>query len=126
MIIKSLADLQVCQRAHDAADAIYAILERPIWRRERELRKQLSECSDKIPSNIGEGFGQGSDAHCAHYQRIARGSANEMCAHLRRAQRKRLISDEERQRWSGEYELIGKMLTQWIKHLEQENRSRRG
>jgi four helix bundle protein len=86
----------------------------------------MSECSDKIPSNIGEGFGQGSDAHCAHYQPIARGSANEMCAHLCRARRKRLISDEERRRWSGEYETIGKMLTQWIKHLEQENRPRRG
>jgi four helix bundle protein len=126
MIIKSLADLQVYQRAHDAADAIYAILDRPVWRRERELRKQISECSDKIPSNISEGFGQGTDKHCAHFQRIARGSANEMCAHLRRARRKRLIDDEECRRLSETYETIGKMLTQWIKHLETENRQHRG
>ncbi|SRR6266540_3571462 len=126
MVITSLEDLQVYQRAHAAADAIYAILDRPGWRRERTLRKQMSECSDRIPSHISEGFGQGTDKHCAHFQRIARGSANEMCAHLRRARRKRLINDEECRRWSGEYETIGKMLTQWIKHLERENRPRRG
>jgi len=61
MIITGLDDLQVYQRAHAAADAIYAIVERPEWRRHRTLREQMSECSDKIPSNIGEGFGQGTD-----------------------------------------------------------------
>src|SRR5437899_3084281 len=108
MVITCLEDLQVYQRAHDAADAIYAILERPGWRRERKLREQMSECSDKIPSNISEGFGQGTDKHCAHFQRIARGSANEMCAHLRRARRKKLVSDDECRELSATYETLGK------------------
>jgi four helix bundle protein len=126
MIISSLENLQVYQRAQAAADAITAILERPAWKRERALRDQMSECADKIPANISEGFGQGTDKHCAHYQRIARGSANEMCAHLRRALRKRLVTEEECRQLSDRYDHVGKGLTRWIQHLEREDRTRRG
>src|SRR5258708_6090724 len=73
MIIKSLDDLQVYQQALEVGDAITAILERPCWVQDPRLRGQLSECADRIPANISEGFGQGTDRHCAHFQRIARG-----------------------------------------------------
>ena len=126
MVITSLEDLQVYQQAQRAADAVSAILERPCWVREPRLRSQLFECADRIPANISEGFGQGTDRHCAHYQRIARGSANEMCTHLQRAKRRRLIAPQECQELSKEYETIGKRLTKWIQYLERENRQRRG
>jgi len=99
------------QRALETADAVSAILEHPCWLKDPELRSQMYECSDRIPSNISEGFGQGTDRHCAHFQRIARGSANEMCTHLRRARARRFITPDECQDLSGRYVIIGKMLT---------------
>ena len=86
----------------------------------------MSECADRIPAHISEGFGQGTDRHCAHFQRIARGSANEMCSHLRRAFNKRLVTEDERMDLTAAYVAIGKMLTRWIQHLDEEDRPRRG
>jgi len=126
MIISSLENLQVYQRALEAGDAITAILTRPGWSREPKLRQQMSECADRIPAHISEGFGQGTDRHCAHFQRIARGSANEMCSHLRRAFNKRLVTEDERMDLTAAYVAIGKMLTRWIQHLDDEDRPRRG
>src|SRR6185295_10471448 len=83
MIIKSLEDLQVFQQALEAADAISAILNRPSLIRDPEMREQLATCSARVPALISEGFGQGTDRHCAHFQRLARGSCNEMRTHLR-------------------------------------------
>jgi four helix bundle protein len=126
MIIKSLEDLQVYQKALEAADAISAILDRPIFRRDPELRKQLGDCSARIPAIIAEGFGQGTDRHCAHYQRVARGSCNEMCTHLRVARGRRHITTEEYGDLSGRYVVIGKMLTRWIQQLVRDDRRVRG
>jgi four helix bundle protein len=126
MIIDSLENLQVYQRALEAGDAIVAILERPGWVREPKLRTQMSECADRIPAHISEGFGQGTDRHCAHYQRIARGSANEMCTHLRRARNKKIVTEDECGTLTAAYKVIGKMLTRWIQHLERDDRPRRG
>jgi len=95
VIIKSLEDLQVHQQALEAADAVSAMLERSAFRRDPEMRKQLAECSARIAALISEGFGQGTDRHCAHFQRMARGSCNEMRTHLRVAVGRKYISVEE-------------------------------
>jgi four helix bundle protein len=126
MIIKSLEDLQVHQQALDAADAISAILNRPSLLRDPELREQLATCSARIPALIGEGFGQGTDRHCAHYQRIARGSCNEMRTHLRVCQGRRHINEEECVSLSNRYVVIGKRLTRWIQELVRADRRDRG
>jgi four helix bundle protein len=126
MIIKSLEDLQVHQQALDAADAISAILNRPSLLRDPELREQLATCSAGIPALIGEGFGQGTDRHCAHYQRIARGSCNEMRTHLRVCQGRRHINEEECGSLSNRYVVIGKRLTRWIQELVRTDRRDRG
>ena len=74
MIAKSLEDLQIFQQAVDAADAITAIVERPVFRQDLKLRDQLRNASGKVPSHIGEGFGQKTDRHFASYLCIARGT----------------------------------------------------
>jgi four helix bundle protein len=126
MIIKSLDDLQVLQLAQAAADEISAILKRPCFQSDTELRNQIAESSASIPAKISEGFGQGSDRHCAHYQRIARGSSNEVVTHLAVARGRGYISDNERQQLKEQYEVIGKKLTRWIQHLAREDRKARG
>jgi four helix bundle protein len=126
MIIKSLEDLQVYEQALEAADAISAILGRPGLLRDPEMRGQLATCSARIPAVIGEGFGQGTDRHCAHFQRIARGSCNEMRAHLRVCQGRGHITGDERVSLSNRYVVIGKRLTRWIQELMRADRRDRG
>ncbi len=126
MIIKSLGDLQVLQLAQTAADEVSAILTRRCFARDLELRNQLAEASAAIPAKISEGYGQGTDRHCAHFQRIARGSANEMLSHLAVARGRNYISASEHRTLHKKYESIGKMLTRWIQHLRRENRKDRG
>jgi four helix bundle protein len=126
MIIKSLEELQVYQQALRLADEISAILDRAPLRRHPGLRKQLDECSARIPVQISEGFGQRTDRHCAHYQSIARGSCNEICGHLSVAAGRSIVTPEEKDDLVARYERIGKGLTRWIQHLEREDRSNRG
>ena len=126
MIIKSLEDLQVYQQALEAADAVSAILDRPSLRRDPEMRNQLATCSARVPALISEGFGQGTDRHCAHFQRIARGSCNEMCTHLQVARGRKQITTDEGAGLSGQYVVIGKRLTKWIQELVKADRRVRG
>jgi four helix bundle protein len=126
MIIKSLEDLQVHQQALEAADAVSAILNRPSLLRDPEIREQLATCSARIPAVIGEGFGQGTDRHCAHFQRIARGSCNEMRTHLRVCLGRGHVNADECASLSNRDVVTGKRLTRWIQELIRANRRDRG
>ena len=118
MRITSLDDLQVFQLSRVLADEISAVLTRPGFQRDWELRRQMANSSARIPSQIAEGYGQRSDRHCAHFQSIARGSCNEMCAHLSVACGRGYITVDEREDLIRRYVRIGKGLTRWISYLE--------
>ena len=126
MIAKTLEELQVYQLALDIAAEIIAILKRPAFARDVELKNQLDEASQRIPPVIGEGFGQQSDRHFASYSYRARGSANEVRAHLAVAQQKNYITAKECADLCARYVIVGKMLTRPIQHLRRENRRLRG
>jgi four helix bundle protein len=118
MRITSLDDLRVFQLSRALADEISRLLTRPGFERDWELRRQIASSSARIPSQIAEGYGQRSDRHCAHFQSIARGSCNEMCAHLSVACGRGHISPTERDELIQRYVRIGKGLTRWIQYLE--------
>ena|SRR5258706_2038823 len=117
MKAKNLDDIAVYQKAMDAAAAISALLERPIFCRDFDLRKQLSKSSGSVGPLIAEGFGQTTDRHLAVYLGRARGSSLETQAHLRHALRKKLISPIELTEATGKYVEITKMLTSWMTYL---------
>ena len=119
MRITSLEDLQILQLAQRLADEISAIIKRPGLEHDWELRRQLANCSARIPTQIAEGYGQRSGRHCAHYLSIARGSCNEMCVHLAVASGRDHITSQEKDQLRKHYERIGKGLTRWIQYLEQ-------
>jgi four helix bundle protein len=121
-----LEDLQVFQKSIAAADAISALTNRPEFVRDRDLCDQLRAASGGVPSHISEGHGQKTDRHFAHYLYIARGTTKEMRAHLRVAKGRGYITESERAIHSTAYEEIAKMLTGLIRHLEREDRRRRG
>jgi four helix bundle protein len=82
MRAQKLEDLLIYTKALEGIDAVCAILRRPKLINDFDLHRQLSESSGKIPGHIGEGFGQLTDRHFAHYLGIARGSALETRGHL--------------------------------------------
>ena len=118
MRITSLDDLQVFLLSKGLADEISSMLMRPGFEKDWELRRQMANASARIPSQIAEGYGQRSDRHCAHFQSIARGSCNEMCAHLSVACGRGYIGERERDDLIRRYVRIGKGLTRWIQYLE--------
>jgi four helix bundle protein len=122
----TLEELEVYKHSLEAAGAIFAILERPAVRRDFELRDQLDRSSSRVGPLIGEGFGQQTDRHFATYLYRARGSCNEVRAHLAVARKKKYIDSAECEEHSKRYEVIGKMLTRLIHHLRRENRKWRG
>jgi four helix bundle protein len=126
MRASSLDELEVYKHSLDAAGAIFAILERPALRRDFELHGQLDRSSSRVGPLISEGFGQGTDRHFASYLHRARGSCNEVVAHLAVAKKKRYINAAECAEHSRRYEVLGKMLTRFIQYLRRENRKDRG
>lgn len=126
MVFKSLEDLQIFQQAVDAADAVSNILIRPCFDRDFQLRDQLRDASDGVPSHISEGFGQKTDRHFAHYLFIARGSCNEIRSHLVVARSRKCINAAECDGICERYVRIGKGITRLIQHLRREDRKDRG
>ena len=126
VIVKSVEELLIYQKSITAADAISALLQRPAFRKDWELSKQLRAASGRIPPLIAEGFSQSTDRHFAQYLYRARGSAHEVQAHLRVAHGRAYLSGTELSEHCSRYEEIAKMLSGLIKHLRTCDRKERG
>lgn len=74
---------------------------------------------------MGEGFGQGTDRHFAHYLVIARGSALETRGHLATARHREYISCDEEIALSGLYQDLADMLRGFIAYLRRSDRKDR-
>jgi four helix bundle protein len=83
------------------------------------------ESTGKIPGHIGEGFGQGTDRHFAHYLAIARGSTLETRGHLATARQREYITREEDIAVSGLYQDLADMLRGFIAYLRRSDRKNR-
>ena len=125
MRAKKLEDLLVYVKALEGIDAVSSLLKKPRLIKDFDLHEQLTESSGKIPGHIGEGFGQGSDRHFAHYLVIARGSALETRGHLATARQRDYISRDEEIAVSGLYQDLAAMLSGFIEHLRRSNRKYR-
>lgn len=126
MIAKNLDDLLVYRKALAAADAVFALLKRPAFSKDFELKDQLSRSSDRVAPLIAEGFGQLTDRHVAVYLGRARGSVLETLGHLRKALGREFISPSEHSAVAEMYDHIGRMLTRWIGYLQRSDWKRRG
>jgi len=125
MRVDKVEDLAVYQKALDAADEVSALLNRPNFSKDFDLRDQLGNSSSRVPALIAEGFEQKSDRHFAHYLYLAKGSAKESKTHLRVAQGRGYVSMSDSARLGGDYEEIRRMLDGLIEHLERDDRDNR-
>ena len=87
--------LRVYVLAEALADSIWEIVVRwELFARET-LGKQLARSADSIGANIAEGTGRGSYQDNRRFVRIARGSLYETRHWLRRAYKRKLITDKQ-------------------------------
>jgi four helix bundle protein len=126
MRAKNLDDVLVYRKALDAADAISAMLARPAFSKDLELKDQLGRSTSRVGPLIAEGFGRLTDRHLAVYLGRARGSVLETLGHLRKALSKGFISKAEHSEFVERYDHIGRMLTRWIDYLQDSDWKDRG
>jgi four helix bundle protein len=126
MRAKCVEELQVYQKAMDAADAVSAILKRPCFHKDPKLRDQLADSSDGVPSLIADGFPQSTDRYFAQFLYRSKVESSETRTHLRVAWGRQYVTDGELVGLCDRYNEIEKMLTGLIRHLERENRRHRG
>jgi four helix bundle protein len=123
---KSVEELLVYQKALEAADRVSKLLERDSFDKDIRLRHQLGSSSERVASLISEGFAQKTDRHFAQYLYNSRGSSSETRTQLRIAAGRHYLTGEELNGLADRYNEIERMLTGLIKHLNTEDRKRRG
>jgi four helix bundle protein len=118
MRARKLSEIRVYKKSQKMADEISALLKRPAFNGNFDLKDQLSRSISRIPALIAEGYGQLTDKHLAVYLGRARGSAQETIAHLEQAHEKKFITETEYSKYLDSYDHIGRMLTRWIDYLQ--------
>ena len=87
--------LRVYQLAEQLADRIWLIVIKWNWFAMSTVGGQIVRAADGIGSNIAEGSGRGSLQDNRRFIKIARGSLYETKHWLRRAYKRRLLTDSE-------------------------------
>lgn len=88
-------NLRVYKLAEQLADAIWDITSAWNTYARETLGRQVVRAADSIGANIAEGSGRGSDADYRRFLRIARRSLYENQHWLRRAYKRRLLTQDQ-------------------------------
>ena len=88
-------NLEIYQLAELLADEVWQIVLCWNYLAKDTVGKQLIKSSDSIGANIAEGSGRGSEQDYRRFLRIARGSLNETRHWLRRAFKRKLLTDAQ-------------------------------
>jgi four helix bundle protein len=114
---KSFEELRVYQQAEDLADIVWDIVLG--WRvlARDTVGKQMIRSADSIGANIAEGHGRGSYNDNRRLVRISRGSLYETRHWLRRAFRRKLLSEEQTQKLKKIVDNLGPQLNAYLKSI---------
>ncbi len=107
-------DLDVYKRSIQFSTEVESILDRERKRMSRSMADQLSRAALSIPLNIAEGSGRWHKPEKRQFFWIARGSSFECVPILEILLKKNFVTNEEREAFRGQLEIIGKMLTKLI------------
>ncbi len=110
--------LQVWQKAHNLALAVYRATGGFPRAETYGLTSQLRRAGASIPANIAEGCGRDSAAELARFLNIAMGSASELEYHLLLAHDLQFLATSDYQRLTRHVTEIKKMLTGYVKRLK--------
>lgn len=88
-------NLQIYRLSERLGDHLWKIVVRWDSLARDTVGKQLVKAGDSIGANIAEGSGRGTDPEVRRFLRVARGSLYETQHWLRRAYRRKLLSDKQ-------------------------------
>ena len=88
-------NLEIYKLAEQLADEVWEIVLKWNVMARDTVGKQLVRSADSVGANIAEGSGRGSEQDYRRFIRIARGSLNETRHWLRRAFRRKLLSERQ-------------------------------
>jgi four helix bundle protein len=125
-MVKCAEELHVFQRALDLAREVSAILNSPGFRQSPRLRDQLGNSSAAVVALIAEGFSLSTDRHFAQFLYRSRSESSETRAHLRIANARGHVTQEQLENLLARYNEVEKMLTGLIRYLQRNERHRRG
>lgn len=94
MARSNFENLQVYQLSEQLADAVWDVVQKWSQLAQDTVGKQLIRAADSVGANIAGGSGRGSFQDNRRFARIARGSLYETKHWLRRAYRRRLVSQD--------------------------------
>jgi len=87
--------LHIYELSEKLADQIWNIVIRWDFLAKNTVGIQIVKAADSIGANIAEGSGRGTDPELRRFLRVARGSLYETQHWLRRAYKRRLLSDKQ-------------------------------
>ena len=119
--MKDFRKLQVWEKSHQLALALYHLTASFPRDETYGLSSQIRRAGSSIPSNIAEGCGRDGDAELARFCTIARGSASELEYQLLLARDLKLILLNDYEHLSQQTVEIKRMLTVLVQKLNAES-----
>ena len=110
-------DLEIYRLAEELSDQIWTIARSWDHFTRSTIGGQIVRSADSIGANIAEGTGRGSFADNRRFVRIARGSLNETRHWLRRAYKRKMLSDEDVNTLKPLMDELGPRLNAYLKSI---------
>jgi four helix bundle protein len=126
MKFEKIEDFGVWKKAESFCDAVSAILTRPEFVKDFDLRGQVQSASDSVLSNMSEGFQQPTDRAFAKFLYVSKASTAEIGTRLGRAQKRGYLTRAELAVFQRQAAEVARMTTGLIKHLMKSPGRRRG
>jgi four helix bundle protein len=95
MKLARIEDFEVWKKAEAFCDAVNAILTRPPFVKDFDLRGQLQQASDSVLANMSEGFAQPTDRAFGKFLYVSKASNAEMRTRLAPAQKRGYLTGAE-------------------------------
>ncbi len=115
--MKDFRSLDVWEKSHKLALAIYRVTAVFPKSELYGLTSQIRRAAASIPANIAEGCGRTGNAELARFLRIAMGSASELEYHLLLAHDLDLLGDSDHEKLTNSTTEVKRMLAGLIKAL---------
>lgn len=113
----SFENLQIYRLSEKLSDQVWRVVIRWEHLGRDTLGKQLIRAVDSVGANIAEGSGRGTDAELRRFLRIARGSLYETKHWLRRAYRRKLLTDDQVAELLPTLEELGPKLNAYLRSI---------
>jgi len=113
----SFEKLQVYKLSEKLADDIWSIVVKWDSFAKETVGSQIVKAADSVGANIAEGTGRGSYQDNRRFIRIARGSLYETTHWLRRAYKRKLLSDEQISKLKPTIQDLAPMLNAYLRSI---------